>query len=203
MNFSDEAYFQRTAPLAMGPELESYMAAYLMHANVGLKTIAAQMLGLYASKSAAGPLWDAFRYFHDYWKDRRAELPPNGAGVQLEVALRNAIARGHNWLADAADLHLMESVCISERCLYETQQDLRAWQQMPLRLEVSSQGGDARATVAQYYGLESMEALEQKLAQFPRGTSFLVSTWGEDAAQALAAIRQLAERQGLILTGSR
>jgi phosphotransferase system HPr-like phosphotransfer protein len=48
-----------------------------------------------------------------------------------------------------------------------------------------------------------MEALDEKLAQFPRGTSFLVSTSGEDAAQALAAIRQLAERQGLILADSR
>ena len=196
-------YFQRTAPLAMGPGLEGYMAAYLMHANVRVKTVTAQMLGLYGSKSAAEPLWNAFRYFHEYWKDKRAELPPNGEGAQLEVALRNAIARGHNWLANAADLHQMESVCISEQCMYETQQDLRAWQQMPLRLELSNQGGDVRATVAQYYGLGSMEALEEKLAQFPRGTSFLVSTSGEDAAQALAAIRQLAERQGLILTDSR
>jgi hypothetical protein len=116
-----------------------------MHANVRVKTVAAQMLGLYGSKSAAGSLWDAFRYFHEYWKDKRAELPPNGEGVQLEVALRNAIARGHNWLASDADLHLMESVCISEQCMYETQQDLRARQQMPLRLELSNQGGDVRA----------------------------------------------------------
>jgi hypothetical protein len=48
---------------------------YLMHANVRVKTVAAQMLGLYGSKSAAGPLWDAFRYLHDYGKDRRAEPP--------------------------------------------------------------------------------------------------------------------------------
>jgi hypothetical protein len=88
-------YFQRTAPLAMGAVLEGYMATYPMHASVRVKTVAAQMLGLYGSKSAAGPLWDAFRCFHEYWKDRRAELPPNGEGVQLEVALRNAIARGH------------------------------------------------------------------------------------------------------------
>jgi hypothetical protein len=196
-------YFQRTAPLAMDPELESFMTTYLMHANVRVKTVAAEMLGLYGSKSAVGPLWDAFHYFHEYWKDQRAELPPNGAGVQLEVALRNAIARGHNWLANDAELHLMESVCISERCLYETQQDLRAWQQMPLRLELSNQDTDIRATVAQYYGLGSMEALEEKLAQFPRGTSFLVSTSGEDTAQALTAIRQLAALQGLIITDSR
>jgi hypothetical protein len=196
-------YFQRTTPLAMGPVLENYMAAYLMNANVRVKTVAAQMLGRYGSKSAAGPLWDAFRYFHEYWKDRRAELPPNGEGVQLEVALRDAIARGHNWLVDDADLRLMESICISERCLSETQQDLRAWQQTPLRLDLSNQGGDIRATVVQYYGLESMEALEEKLAQFPPGTSFLVTSSEEDAGHVLASIRQFAEGKGLILTDAR
>jgi hypothetical protein len=196
-------YFQRTAPLAMGPVLEGYMAAYLMNGNVRVKTVAAQMLGRYGSKYAAGPLWDAFRYFHEYWKDRRAELPPNGEGVQLEVALRDAIARGHNWLANDADLRRMESICMSERCLSETQQDLRAWQQAPLRLDLSNQGGEIRATVAQYYGLESMEALEEKLTQFPRGTSFLVANSGEDAGQVLASIRQFAERKGLILTDAR
>jgi hypothetical protein len=195
-------YFQRTAPLAMDPVLQSYMAAYLMHVNVRVKTVAAQILGLYGSKSATGPLWDAFRYFHEYWQEKRAELPPNGEGVQLEVALRNAIARGHNWVVDDADLRLMESLCISQRCLYETQQDLRAWQQKPLRLELSSQGGGIRGAAAQYYGLESMEALEDKLAQFPRGTIFLVTNSGEDAAQALTALRQFADHKGLILTDS-
>jgi hypothetical protein len=196
-------YFQRTAPLAMAPVLERYMAAYLMHGNVHVKTVAAQMLGLYGSKSAAGPLWDAFRYFHEYWKDRRAELPPNGEGVQLEVALRNAIARGHHWLANDADLRMMESLCISERCLYETQQDLLAWKQLPLRLELSNQRGEIRATAAQYFGLESLEAIEDKLAQFPRGTSFLVSSSGEDAPELLASIHQFAERQSLMLTDLR
>jgi hypothetical protein len=193
-------YFQRTAPLAMGPVLETYMAAYLMHSNVHVKTVAAQMLGLYGSKSAAGPLWDAFRYFHEYWKDKRAELPPNGEGVQLEVALRSAIARGRGWLVNDADLHVMESLCISERCLYETQLDLEGWKQTPLHLELSSHGGDIRATVAQYFGLQSIEAIEEKLAQFPRGTAFLVSTSGEEAPELLSSIHRFAELQGLMLT---
>jgi hypothetical protein len=106
-----------------------------------------------------------------------------------------------NWLVNDADLRRMESICISEQCLYETRQDLLAW--TPLRLNLSSQGADIRATVAQYNGLESMEALEEKLAQFPRGTSFLMTNSGEDAGQVLASIRQFAERKGLILAAAR
>src|SRR5262249_28907128 len=59
-------YFQRTAPLAMSPPLERYMSAYLMHANVYVKTAAARMLGMYGTKIAEAALWDAFRYFHEY-----------------------------------------------------------------------------------------------------------------------------------------
>jgi hypothetical protein len=36
-----------------------------LYANVRVKTVAA-----------------AFRYFHEYWKDKRAELQSNGAGAQ-------------------------------------------------------------------------------------------------------------------------
>ena len=37
-------YFQRTPPLAMSPALEQYMAAYLMHSDVHVKTTAAHSL---------------------------------------------------------------------------------------------------------------------------------------------------------------
>ncbi len=196
-------YFQRTALLAMSPELERFMAAYLGHVNVFVKTTSARTLELYGSKSAVGPLWEAFRYFHEYWKDQRAQLPPTGEGAQLEMALRNAIARGHHWLADEADLRAMESLCITGQCLYETRDDLEAWRQRPLRLQLSTSGSGIHAGVAQYYGLDSLEAINEKLAQFPTGTRFVVSASGDDAAGKIAAVRQFAEGQGLILTESR
>ena len=101
-------------------------------------------------------------------------MSQNGEGVFLEVELRNAIARGRHWLATETDLRMIESLCVSERCLYETQQDLRAWQR-PLRIEVSGESGGIRGKVAQYYGIESMEGLEQKLGQFPKGTQFVLT----------------------------
>jgi hypothetical protein len=160
--------FDRTPRIAMGPVLEKYMAAYLMQGTVYLKKAAAQSLGRFGSPAALGPLWDTFRYFHDYWKGKEAELTRNGEGEGLEIELRNAIARGRHWLATDADLRLLESLCVSERCRYETQQDLRAWQK-PLRLEVR---GPANAAIAQYYQFESLADIEEKLGQFPKGTQF-------------------------------
>jgi hypothetical protein len=119
-------YFQVTPRIAMGPVLEKYMTAYLMHRNVFIKNTVAQSLAQSGSPTALEALWGAFHYFHNYWKGKEAELAQNNEGVQLEVALRNAIARGRNWTTTVSDLRLIESMCVSEQCLAETREDLRA-----------------------------------------------------------------------------
>ena len=82
--------------------------------------------------------------------------------------LRNAIARGRGWLVTETDLRLIESLCISGRCIQETRQDLE-YLKPPLRIEVLMQPSvGISGRVAQYYGLENLAAIESKLAQFPR-----------------------------------
>jgi hypothetical protein len=186
--------FDRTPRIAMGPVLEKYMAAYLMQGTVNLKKAAAQSLGKFGSPAALAPLWDTFRYFHDYWKGKEADLVRNGEGVGLEMELRNAIARGRHWLATDADLRLVESLCVSQRCRYETQQDLRAWQK-PLRLELR---GQANAAIAQYYQFESLADIEEKLGQFPKGTQFEL-TAAPGASEAADEIRKYAAARGLVM----
>ncbi len=191
-------YFERTPRIAMGPVLERYMAAYLMHADVRVKKTAAQSLGRYGSAAAAGPLWGAFRYFHAYWKGKETELARNDEGVELEVELRNAIARGRHWLVAEADLRTIESLCISGRCVEETRQDLSQWRG-PLKIEVSGGPGGIRGRVAQYGDMESIEAIEDKLGQFPKGTKFAMRVYG-DAAEGMAGrVRRYAAARGLIL----
>jgi len=187
-------YFDRTARIAMGPVLEKYMTAYLMHRTVNIKKTAAQSLGRFGSPAALPPLWDTFRYFHDYWKGKAAELERNGEGVGLEMELRKAIARGRHWLATEPDLRTIESLCVSERCVQETREDLSAWQK-PLRLELR---GPANATVAQYYEFESLADIEEKLGQFPKGTQFVL-TAATGADEAAAAIREYAAARGLTI----
>jgi hypothetical protein len=186
--------FDRTPRIAMGPVLEKYLAAYLMHENVNLKKAAAQSLGKFGSPAALGPLWDAFRYFHLYWNGKAAELAKNQASVGLEVDLRTAIARGRHWLATDTDLRAMESLCISERCVAETQQDLRAWQK-PLHLEL--RGRPVQGTVAQYYEFATLEEIEEKFGQFPKGTQFVLTAgaYPDEAAE----IRKYAASHGLVI----
>ncbi len=188
-------YFERTPQIAMGPVLEKYMTAYLMHRTVNLKKTAAQSLGKFGSPAALGPLWDTFRYFHDYWKGKPAELAQNGEGVGLEVELRNAIARGRYWLATDTDLRTLQSLCVSERCQYETRQDLGAWQK-PLRIELRS---PSSATIAQYYTLQTLDDIKEKLEQFPKGTQFVLSP-STSVTEIAAEIRKYAAGRGLLIS---
>ena len=192
-------YFNRTPRLAMNPALERYIAAYLMHGDVYVKSTAAQVLARYGTASTLPQLWEAFRYFHDYWNGKGEELAQNGEGAALEVDLRNAIARGRGWLATETDLHVIVSLCVSGRCTQETQQDLEFWK-APLRIEVMAQPSGLSARVAQYYGLEGVEAMESKLAQFPRGTRFVLYAPGGPSAKASNEIRRFATEKGLVVT---
>jgi hypothetical protein len=188
-------YFQRIPPLAMSAGLEQYIAAYLMHSDVYIKSTAARVLARYGSPAALAPLWESFRYFHDYWNGKGEELTQNGQGVELEVDLRNAIAHGLGWLATEDDLRLIESLCISGRCIQETRQDLE-YLQTPLRIEIMPQTFGMFGRIAQYYGLESIAAMESKLAQFPRGTQFVLHAPGGQSAT-ISEIRRFATEKGL------
>ena len=188
-------YFERTAALAMDPVLEEYIAAYLMHYIVRVKQVAARSLAEHGSASAAGPLWDAFRYFHDYWRDRGE---PSWEGVQLEVDLRNAIAYGKNWLADEADLRLIESLCITGQCVQRTREDLDYWKG-PLRIRLLRFAEGIGGSVAQYQRIVGMRDLKSKLAQFPRGTRFVLDARGPEAKAAATELRDFAANHGLAL----
>ncbi len=192
-------YFNRTPPLAMGPPLERYLAAYLMHSDVYVKSTAVRVLERSGTASAPPALWDAFRYFHEYWNGKNADLERLGEGVNLEVDLRNAIAHGRGWLVSEADLHLIESLCISGRCVGETRQDLESVKP-PLRIEITSgPSGEVMARVAQYFSLDSVAAIESKLAQYPRGTRFVLYAPSGPIAEIANQIRRFAEGKGLVI----
>ncbi len=187
-------YFTVTARTYLHPALEKYLTAYLMHNDVRLKMAAAESLRQYGSPAAREPLWAAYRYFHNYWKDRRQEMGATQANEMLETALRGALARARNWLANETELRLLESLCLNRRCLWESHTDLEAWRK-PIRVDVWFQEADGfRASVAQYTVLNSPRQLLEKLAQFPAGTPFHLSFAPKDTNPAGELRREAAAR---------
>src|SRR5262249_18752425 len=186
------------APLAMSPALAEYMSAYLMHSDVYIKTTAAQMLRRYGPPQALPKLWDTLRYFQEYWKGKSAELEGNGQSIALEVELRNAIARGSHWLATDADLRSIQSLCSSNWCRRETQQDLAFWTS-PLSIDIMDQPNGIQGRIAQYPGLDGVAAMNEKLSQFPSGTRFSMRAIGRRTEKAAAEIRRFAAEKGFAI----
>ncbi len=181
-------------PLYMHRVMEEYLAAFLQHSDVRIKGAAAVALGQYGSAWAEEPLWQAYLYFHEWWKNRREDLEKQEfvGNVYLEKELRNALARGAGWLTDEAKLKRIDALCLGWGCLHDSSQDLNAWRG-PLRVAVYADSASYfRAEVAHYTNLHSMEALERKLAQFPRGTVFQTAVYSlVDDARKNAVLEQL------------
>jgi hypothetical protein len=192
-------YFERIPPLAMGPPIERYLSAYLMHGEVRVKSTAARVLERYGTADALPALWGAFRYFHDYWKGKVSELGENFEGVQLEVGLRNAIAHGRGWLAGETDLRTMEGLCVSGQCVGDSSQDLENVKS-PLHIEVLRATPGIMVRVAQYSWLDSVAAVKAKLAQYPRGTRFTLYAAGGPTVQLADEVLRFGEEKGLVIT---
>jgi hypothetical protein len=192
-------YFAVTARIYMNPALEKFISGYLTSPVVDLKMHAAEALGKYGSPAAAAPLWNTLRYFHDYWKDRREQIKDHPENEYLEVALRNAAARARNWLARDTDLRTIASLCITNRCAAETENDLAVWQR-PLEIEVwLNAPEDFRGSVAQYAGLQSIQEMEAKLAQFPAGSTLRLRVQGPGREATAERLRQFAAKRSLML----
>jgi len=180
-----EIFFRQVPPLAMHKVLEDYMIAVVNHGDVRVKTAAADSLGRYGSAAAKAPLWQVFRYFHEYWKNRKEDLDRDEfvGNKFLEQNLRDALARGQGWLTAGEELKEIGALCLAEHCQRSSQEDLQAWRR-PLRIEIHLNGyRDFQGRVAQYGLIWSLDALKRKLAQFPRGTEFQLTVWdGGEAA---------------------
>lgn len=191
--------FEETPRLAMSPLLEKYLAAHLMHRDVPLKMAAAKALGSHGSRAAEGPLWEALSFFHRYWKGRAKELNGNHEGLRLEADLADALIQAKNWVLREADLHLMESLCISDGCSRKAREALNAWRKLEIQLPAVRWQDYVGAKLGPYYRIDSREAFLAKLAQFPEGTRFYLTHSTMQASYLLPQIRGIAQRRTFTL----
>jgi len=86
---------------------------------------------------------------------------------------------GTSWLTDEAKLNRLRQLCVTKQCRQEVENFQR---QLNTSISVSF-GEDERiddASVAQYH-FQAWSDLKDKVAQFPRGTSFTWQAFNADA----------------------
>jgi hypothetical protein len=115
---------------AMSPALERLAIEYLASpAAVAIKRGAAEVLGKYGSAAAKEPLWKTMEYFRSWWKGREEQLSTDSPGrenMQLERALRIALAQADAWALTETDLNRLLGLCSSEWCRQEVTEWLRS-----------------------------------------------------------------------------
>ena len=179
------------AALGMTPALEARAIAELNNPDPDIVIGAIQALGRYGSPAALEPLRSAFARWNATWSGRAAELAssrveerPNARQAMVEDAFRQAIGTGQGWLLRANELREVQALCVTDGCRTQTGHMIDAEDARIMVWEIG-EPGESHIELAQYR-FTSIAALEQKLAQYPRGTAFTLQR-GPNADSAVAA----------------
>ena len=182
------------AALAPGPDVERLAVAHLHDPDLAVEADAAKALGAYGSRAAEARLWARFKEWHQQWAGKADQVDPSGLNSntpawQLEYTLTQALATAPGWLLPPAKLQTLKSLCVTQNAQSNVAEFLRQWQ-TPVRITYG--GEHDEWIVAQYGQLPSLAALQNKLAQFPRGTHFVLSATNfRSTLQQTQALKQL------------
>jgi len=186
---------------AYSPALERLAIESLTSPKVPVKRGAAEVLGKYGTAAAEKPLWDTMEYFRSWWKGREEELKEKigEEGMQLERALRIALATADGWVLQETELRRLLAQCSSEWCRTE----VTSWigtAKTPVSIGFSPyQETGILYSVAQY-GPGNEEWLRRKVAQYPEATAFRVSHWQNEAQ--IPGLQEARERAESIVRDS-
>jgi hypothetical protein len=194
----------------MTPTVEEARAiADLENADPDAVIAAAETLGRHGSPSALEPLRAAFARWHATWDGRGADLQhshvvdrPHARQAMVEDAFRQALGHGQAWLTRSSELHELRALCVTDNCRTQIDNMMIAADNTRVTISRLDEPGDSLITLA-HYQLRSIAALEQKLAQYPRGTSFTLDLRALDAGTATAVaaeISRFAAAQGFAVT---
>ncbi len=187
----------------LDPDVERLAVLHLHDPDPEVVANAANTLGAYGSHAAEAPLWARMREWRQQWAGKAEQMESTEQNTfpiprQLEYALAQALATAPGWLADRAKIQALESLCVTEEARRNIALLLPGWAG-PIRISFEEARGEW--SVAQYGHFLSLFALESKLAQFPRGTRFRLSSWTfpsrREQAQAFGQLKPFLGKRGM------
>jgi hypothetical protein len=208
--------FQWVSEIHYDPILEEIAIHSLDDPDPQVAMTAATMLGKFGSLAAESALWERYASWSAQWAGHESELDlvpgdrRDDRMYQLGLGenLIQALATGRSWLSDKSKLQRLSGLT-SVRRLHQQQLDnyLKIWEVQPLTISVDdgSLPGGFHGRLAQYE-FHSMDALKEKLIQFPSGTKFLISISPIESAandHALAELRDFLNGHGMSVAGEK
>jgi len=207
--------FQTISEIRYDPVLEEIGIQSLDDPDPQVAMTAATMLGNFASPAAESALWRRYASWSAQWVGRESHLDVTFAeGVNEKVHelglgqnLVQALATGKSWLSDKTRLQRLSQLTKVRRIQEQLDGYLKIWEDQALTifLDRGSSAAGVHARVAQFE-FHSMDALKEKLIQFPSGTKFLLSISPVESPandQTLAALRTFLSSHGMSVAGEK
>jgi hypothetical protein len=164
----------------------------------------------YGDKSVEQPVWHRYMEWSEKWRknadfleSRESGSIENWDGVAVGQYLVRALIENQGWLATPSSISRVLELCVGGQVCTESERIADQSKAGPGPYPVSAfrSGRNEIYQVAQYHPT-SLELLEEKIAQFPRGTRFsLISTspQNRDQMQLEDQVQELFEKNGMTL----
>ena len=165
---------------------------------------AAETLALYGDAAAEEAMWQRLKAFHDQWAERendltnRANTPKDASeAISFQYGLVTALGQAQAWLLTDKQVTELENLTLGQ-----TRDNVKPWHWTP-PIDVSLDllfDGKLQSNVRQYHPPD-VDALRSKLAQYPRGTTFHVTLFGqrEQLVSVVQSLQDVAKDHGLML----
>ena len=200
---------QTIAEIHYDPVLEELAIQSLDDPDPEVAMTAAMMLGHFGSPAAESALWRRYASWSAQWLGRESQLDTTLAeGVNENVYkmglgqnLMQALATGKSWLSDKAKLQRLSQLTKVRRVQEQLDEYLKNWDDHPLTIFLAREPSLVvyHARLAQYE-FQSLDALKEKLTQFPSGTKFLLAISPVDSSaddQTAADLRTFLSSHGM------
>jgi hypothetical protein len=206
--------FQGISEIRYDPVLEEIGIKSLDDPDPQVAMTAATMLGKFGSPAAEAALWQRYASWCARWAGHESQLDIT-FGDRLDERtyqlgfgnnLMAALATGKSWFSDKTRLQRL-SLTKVKRIQRQLDDYLKIWDEPVLTISIRHGRPPFafHAQVAQYE-FQSMDALKDKLAQFPSGTKFLLTISPDGSPvgdQTLADLHTFLSNHGMTVAGEK
>ena len=204
--------FQVVSEIHYDPILEDLAIKSLDDPDPQVAMTAATMLGNFGSPAAEAALQERFVKWAAQWRGHEKDLEilfSDGVNEKLYQRgfgqnLVQALAAGNGWLTDQAELRRLSQLSKVRAIEQRFDEYIKLSEGEPLTIFVECAPFRFHARVAQYE-FQSIDTLENKLAQYPSGTKFVLVTSPAESAgdQTVADIRAFISSHGMSVAAER
>jgi hypothetical protein len=189
---------RRLALVRMSPEVGDAALAALNDARPEINEEALQVLQCYGSATSKEPLFDHFRQWHASWVNRAQELESSGwtGQARVETAYVNALGVARAWLATETERQALIDLCVTSNCRQNAMRTVRA-AATPGQTVMFGFRESTRPEFSEEFSLGSpcsgtdLEGLENKMAQYAKGTVFQMDARDKQSYQVKRVYDQL------------